>query len=82
MILQVKLFATLKEKAQTNSLVLELNQEQVTVAEMIEQINTQKPMLAASLKSVLVAVNKEFAFPEQLIGTGDEIALFPPVSGG
>jgi molybdopterin converting factor subunit 1 len=82
MILHVKLFATLREKAQAGKLVLEFNQEQVTVAELIGQIALQKPFLAAALKSVLVAVNQEFAFSEQLISAGDEIALFPPVSGG
>lgn len=82
MILHVKLFATLKEKAQANNLVLELNQEQATVAELLEYIALQKPFLAASLKSVLVAVNKEFAFTGHLISAGDEVALFPPVSGG
>jgi molybdopterin synthase catalytic subunit len=29
-----------------------------------------------------VAVNKEFAFADTLLQPGDEVALFPPVSGG
>ena len=42
----------------------------------------QQPSLESSMKSILVAVNHEFAFPDQVISPHDEIALFPPVSGG
>jgi len=31
---------------------------------------------------VLVAVNQEMARPETPIAGGDEVALFPPVTGG
>jgi molybdopterin synthase sulfur carrier subunit len=34
------------------------------------------------IKSLLVAVNSEYAHPEQAILFSDEIALIPPVSGG
>ena len=78
----IKLFATLKDKAQTSQLVIELREEQPTVKGLLTEIVFQKPMLASSMKSVLVAVNNEFAFPEQAINPNDEIAIFPPVSGG
>jgi threonine synthase len=32
--------------------------------------------------SALIAVNHEYAFPEDIVRDGDEIAVFPPVSGG
>jgi len=34
------------------------------------------------MASTLVSVNREFAFDENVIPEGAEIALFPPVSGG
>ena len=34
------------------------------------------------LQMVRVAVNEEYAGPEQAIGPQDEIAFFPPVTGG
>ena len=80
--LTVKLFATLKDRAQTDRLVVELKDDQPTVTDLLTEISIQKPELKSSLKSVLVAVNKEFSFAEQVILTNDEIALFPPVSGG
>lgn len=36
----------------------------------------------ADLSVVRVAVNQEYAGPEQPVKQGDEIALFPPVTGG
>jgi molybdopterin synthase catalytic subunit len=33
-------------------------------------------------RSLLFAVNQEYAAPEQAISEGDELAVFPPVSGG
>ncbi len=31
---------------------------------------------------VRAAVNQEFALPETVVGDGDEVAFFPPVTGG
>jgi molybdopterin converting factor subunit 1 len=78
----VKLFATLKEKAQASHLIIDLEDRQLTVADLLVELVRQKPSLESSMKSVLVAVNNEFAFPEQPLTASDEIALFPPVSGG
>lgn len=36
----------------------------------------------ASDKRVLVAVNQEVAPPDTPLADGDEVALFPPVTGG
>jgi molybdopterin converting factor small subunit len=31
---------------------------------------------------IIVAINQEIAQSEQLVSTGDEVAFFPPVTGG
>jgi sulfur-carrier protein len=36
----------------------------------------------APARAVRFAVNHELAQPEKMIGPGDEVALFPPVTGG
>jgi molybdopterin converting factor subunit 1 len=36
----------------------------------------------ANARSIRAAVNQEFATPDQRVGPGDEIAFFPPVTGG
>ncbi|MBN1569951.1 MAG: molybdopterin converting factor subunit 1 [Acidobacteria bacterium] len=40
------------------------------------------PLLENHRTSVHIAVNSEFARPETPVHDGDEIAFFPPVSGG
>lgn len=40
------------------------------------------PGLARFGRSLLLAVNQEYAHDERLVNNGDELALFPPVSGG
>ena len=80
--LDVRLFATLKERAQAAHLELELMDGDPTVKDLLAEVVAQRPSLEPSMRSVLVAVNREFAFLEQVLQPGDEIALFPPVSGG
>src|SRR2546423_14002892 len=47
-----------------------------------EQILTSYPDLRRFGKSLLFAVNQEYAQPDRQILDGDELAVFPPVSGG
>jgi molybdopterin synthase catalytic subunit len=47
-----------------------------------EQILTTYPALRRFGKSLLLAVNQEYAQPEREVSDGDELAVFPPVSGG
>ena len=46
------------------------------------QILSAYPELQRFGNSLLLAVNQEYAQPNQEIHDGDELALFPPVSGG
>jgi molybdopterin synthase sulfur carrier subunit len=56
-----------------------------TVAGLIEHLRARGGGYADALKDlscVRVAVNQEFAEFDQPIAAGDEVALFPPVTGG
>jgi molybdopterin synthase catalytic subunit len=79
--LTVLFFATLKEKAGRDRLVLEIAPG-TTVAAVKARLAADLPALAANLPTALASVNHEFAFAEDVLKDGDEIALFPPVSGG
>jgi molybdopterin synthase catalytic subunit len=79
--LNIRLFATLKEIAGASSVQIELD-EPATVADLLKMISIQYPNMELSLKSILVSVNHEYAEREQLLKSNNEVALFPPVSGG
>lgn len=79
--IQIKLFATLKDKAGSNKITVSVA-EPATVATLLAATEKAYPNLATSLPIALVSVNKAFAGKETAVSPGDEVALFPPVSGG
>ena len=52
-----------------------------TVGALLAEMRRQYPALG-DLRSCAVAVNNEYASPEQPLHTTDEIAVSPPVAGG
>lgn len=80
--LEIRLFATLRDRAGQNRIHVTLPQQEATVDDLLTAIARDYPQLQPSLGTALVSVNKAFAFPETAVSPGDEIALFPPVSGG
>ncbi len=79
--LEIRLFATLKDRAGRDRIHVSIP-EPVTVQGLLKEIQEVHPRLGEALPSSLVAVNKAFASVETIIRPGDEIAIFPPVSGG
>jgi molybdopterin synthase catalytic subunit len=75
------LFATLKDRAGASQVVVELP-DGASTADLVAALGAQHPALAPALASAVVAVNREFAFEDVTLRPADEIALFPPVSGG
>ena len=53
-----------------------------TVAEAIASLVSEAPGLPRDFKPHLIAVNDEFANLAYPLGDGDEVAMYPPVSGG
>ncbi len=79
--ISVKLFATLKDKAGTDCIEVTVPTD-ASIKQLVDVIGQDFPELRESAAVALVAVNQEFVFPEDTILDTDEIALFPPVSGG
>ncbi len=80
--LKVRLFASLRERAGTDEVEIDLA-EGATVADALDALAAE-PRLAGLLARLPVglAVNREYAEPGTPLGPGDELAAIPPISGG
>ena len=74
-------FATLRERAGTRSIELDVPPD-LTVQGLKDRISGEYPSLKESMRSVLITINREYAFDEAVIPPNAELAMFPPVSGG
>jgi molybdopterin synthase catalytic subunit len=79
--LKVQLFATLRDRAGARVLELDVPTG-ISVAALKAKVAAEYPNLRQSMDSVLIAVNREYAFDETIIPESAEVAMFPPVSGG
>jgi molybdopterin converting factor subunit 1 len=74
-------FATLRDRAGTRSVELDIPTD-LTVQGLKEKIAIEYPNLRESMSSVLITINREYAFNDAVIPQNAELAMFPPVSGG
>ena len=74
-------FATIREKAGTKSMELDIPAE-MTIQGLKDKLSADMPNLKESMKSVLITINREYAFDEAMVPPNAEIGMFPPVSGG
>jgi MoaE-MoaD fusion protein len=82
MLVEIRLFAILRERAGSPRIDLELADD-ATVADALAALAAEGP-LAGVLERlpVRMAVNRDYARAETRLRAGDELALIPPVSGG
>jgi molybdopterin synthase catalytic subunit len=74
-------FATLRDRAGMRSMELDVPLD-LTIQGLKEKISKEYPNLKESMRSVLITINREYAFDEAVIPQNAEVAMFPPVSGG
>ena len=77
MTIEVKLFASLREALGCTGTTLDAEQAS-TVADVWSVVSGGRPMPA----NMLMAVNMEYVDAQQTVKAGDEVAFFPPVTGG
>lgn len=78
---QVRLFARYREEAGRDSLDLELP-DGGTVERAWEAVTRQLPALGPYRPYTLFALRNDYVDADHPLGDGDELCLFPPVSGG
>ena len=74
-------FATLRERAGVKSMELDIPVD-LTIHGLKAKLSEDYPNLKESMKSVLITINREYAFDEAVIPQSAEVGMFPPVSGG
>lgn len=77
MTVDVKFFASLKEQMGCDGATVEIG-EAATVSDVWLLASGGKAMPA----NILAAVNMEHVEPHKNVQSGDEVAFFPPVTGG
>lgn len=78
--LSVLLFGITRDLTGQSAVSMPLT-EGARVSDLLAQLHERYPALTG-IRSLLVAVNGEYAEADQLLAHTDEIALIPPVSGG
>jgi len=78
---KVLFFATLREKTGVREASIEFGSG-ANISDIKALVLEMFPNLKTNMDSIIVAMNHEFAFDENLVPDGAEIAIFPPVSGG
>ncbi len=74
-------FATIRDRAGVKTLDLDIPMD-LTIQGLKDKLALDYPNLKESMKSVLITINREYAFDEAVVPQNAEIGMFPPVSGG
>ncbi|MFK7977091.1 MAG: molybdopterin converting factor subunit 1 [Halioglobus sp.] len=83
--INVLFFASLREQLDCERLSLEYPADGMTVATLLAQLADQNGSVwaeALAQDNLIAAVNQDVASRETTIADGDEVAFFPPVTGG
>ena len=83
--MRILYFAWLRTKTGTASEQVSPPAEVTTVGELMQWLAGRRPGFAEALAApgvVRAAVNQDYAEPGDPVRPGDEVAFFPPVTGG
>ncbi len=78
-------FARLRETFGVSGEDFVLSADTATVADLVGQLRARSDIWATELaegRAWRVAVNQDIAGPDTALAHGDEVAIFPPVTGG
>ena len=83
--MQILYFAWVREKIGRAGEEITLPEGIVDIGGLMRHLATLSPRHAeafANPTAIRAAINQDFATPGDLVANGDEIAFFPPVTGG
>ncbi|MEX2431257.1 MAG: molybdenum cofactor biosynthesis protein MoaE [Dehalococcoidia bacterium] len=80
--IHIRLYASYREQAGRGQVDVTIADGATSVSAAIDALLAAVPSLPRDFRPHLIAVNDEFANPQYPLTDGDEVALYPPVSGG
>lgn len=83
--LTILYFAWMRERVGLSREELSLPKDVTTVADLVDWLSAHGPGHASAFQNCRTgrcAINQEFADPSRRLHPGDEVAFFPPVTGG
>ncbi|KRF21347.1 molybdenum cofactor biosynthesis protein [Paenibacillus sp. Soil787] len=78
----IQLFAGLVDLFGTSVLIIDIEQESVSIEQLKQQIIAAYPAASTQLATCFFAKNQAYAGDQEIVTAADELALIPPVSGG
>ena len=84
MTVNVKFFSLIREAVETEELTLDFAEEISTVVGLKSLLGGRGEAWVEALShpNLIQAVNQRVVFEEEVINDGDEVAFFPPMTGG
>jgi molybdopterin synthase catalytic subunit len=79
--IEILYFATLRDLIGQRNENLELP-DGSTIGDLKRRLGERGERIALAVNVALFSINREFAFAEEMLHEGDEVGVFPPVSGG
>ena len=80
--IKILYFAWLRERTGVSAEDFSLPPEVATVAGLMDCLAARHPKAFAARATIRCAVNQDFAALDAPVRAGDEVAFFPPVTGG
>jgi molybdopterin synthase sulfur carrier subunit len=74
----VRYFANMRDQMGRAEEVVSIEGDSVTVGDLWGKVSTQQALPS----NILIAVNMEYTDSSRVLKNGDEVAFFPPVTGG
>ncbi len=81
MLIDILYFATLRDLIGQRKEQLEVPEDS-TIGDLKSKLGERGERIALAVNVALFSINREFAFAEERLHEGDEVGVFPPVSGG
>ena len=84
MTITVKFFSLIREAVDTEQLTLEMSDRLLTVEALKNELSLRGEIWKEALShpNLIQAINQRVVFQEEGIKDGDEVAFFPPMTGG